>query len=88
MAQTAEDGFLARAAECASVLEDAPHLVHAVVTDAHEGPVYVAEEDALYFTTLPRLEPNAGASVPAVAIRSPTTTPLGPRSRPPGSSKG
>jgi gluconolactonase len=23
-------------------------------TDAHEGPVYVAEEDALYFTTLPR----------------------------------
>jgi gluconolactonase len=25
-----------------------------VDADAHEGPVYVAEEDALYFTTLPR----------------------------------
>ena len=25
-----------------------------VEVDAHEGPVYVAEEDALYFTTVPR----------------------------------
>jgi gluconolactonase len=29
-------------------------LVRLVETDAHEGPVYVAEEDALYFTSLPR----------------------------------
>lgn len=27
------------------------HLTRVVETDAHEGPVYVAEEDALYFTT-------------------------------------
>jgi gluconolactonase len=28
-------------------------LVKVVDVDAHEGPVYVAGEDALYFTTLP-----------------------------------
>lgn len=27
------------------------HLTRVVETDAHEGPVYVAEQDALYFTT-------------------------------------
>jgi gluconolactonase len=36
-----------------------------VATDAHEGPVYVAGEDALYFTTVPRPDP-AG---PRVDIR-------------------
>lgn len=36
------------------VLGEDPRLVRVVETDAHEGPVYVAEEDALYFTTLPR----------------------------------
>jgi len=34
-------------------------------TDAHEGPVYVAEEDALYFTTVPK----PGPAGPLVAIR-------------------
>jgi gluconolactonase len=29
-------------------------LVCVAATDAHEGPVYAPEEDALYFTTLPR----------------------------------
>jgi gluconolactonase len=29
-------------------------LVRVVQVDAHEGPVYVADEDALYFTSLPR----------------------------------
>jgi hypothetical protein len=24
-----------------------------ITTDAHEGPVYVTSEDALYFTTVP-----------------------------------
>lgn len=28
-------------------------LAHVVDVDAHEGPVYVGDEDALYFTTLP-----------------------------------
>jgi gluconolactonase len=31
---------------------------HLIDVDAHEGPVYVAEEDALYFTTLPRPGPR------------------------------
>jgi gluconolactonase len=38
----------------ADVLGDAPELVKLVDTDAHEGPVYVEDEHALYFTTLPR----------------------------------
>jgi gluconolactonase len=38
----------------AAVTGDAPRLVRVVDTDAHEGPVYVAAEDALYFTTLPQ----------------------------------
>jgi gluconolactonase len=29
-------------------------VVRVVATDAHEGPVYVPDEDALYFTTVPR----------------------------------
>jgi gluconolactonase len=37
----------------ADVLGDAPRLLRVVDTDAHEGPVYVAGEDALYFTTVP-----------------------------------
>ena len=30
------------------------HLVRVAETDAHEGPVYAADEDALYFTTVRR----------------------------------
>jgi gluconolactonase len=37
----------------ADVLGDAPRLVRVAVTDAHEGPVYVADEDSLYFTSVP-----------------------------------
>jgi gluconolactonase len=48
-----------------SVVGDAPQLVCVVETNAHEGPVYAADEDALYFTTLPR--PDA-RGVPQVAI--------------------
>ena len=43
----------------ADVLGPEPRLAPVVATDAHEGPVYVAAEDALYFTT----------SRPRVAIR-------------------
>jgi gluconolactonase len=34
------------------VLGDAPRLVKVVAVDAHEGPVYAPDEDALYFTSL------------------------------------
>ena len=36
------------------VVGDAPRLSRSTEVDAHEGPVYFADEDALYFTTLPR----------------------------------
>ena len=46
--------FVAYADEFYEVLGDTPRLVKVVETDAHEGPVYVRDEDALYFTTLPK----------------------------------
>src|SRR6266516_1311350 len=42
----------------ADVLGDAPRLEKVADVDAHEGPVYVASEDALYFTTLPQPGPE------------------------------
>ncbi len=46
--------FVSYRPEFAAVLGDDARLVHIVDTDAHEGPVYVADEHALYVTTLPR----------------------------------
>jgi gluconolactonase len=40
--------------EFSEVIGKAPRLERLVETDAHEGPVYVPEEDALYFTSVPR----------------------------------
>jgi gluconolactonase len=53
-----DDAFL-------DVLGPSAHLALVIETDAHEGPVYVAGEHALYFTTVPR--PRAGG--PVVDIR-------------------
>jgi len=47
------------------VLGPDPRMERVIATDAHEGPVYVAGEDALYFTTVPRPR-DAG---PVVDIR-------------------
>jgi gluconolactonase len=47
------------------VLGSAPRLERVIETDAHEGPVYAADEDALYFTTVPR----PGPAAPRVDIR-------------------
>ena len=47
------------------VLGPDPRMERVIATDAHEGPVYVAGEDALYFTTVPR--PRDGG--PVVDIR-------------------
>ena len=49
-----EPAFLSHDPRFASVLGQAPRLECVIETDAHEGPVYAAAEDALYFTTLPR----------------------------------
>ena len=45
------------------MLGHAPRLECVIETDAHEGVMYVAAEDALYFTTLPRTldAPEPGA---------------------------
>jgi gluconolactonase len=58
--------FVSHDAAFGAVLGDAPRLVHAVTTDAHEGPVYLPGEDALYFTSLPR--PGTPGS-PVVAVK-------------------
>jgi gluconolactonase len=49
-----------------AVLGDHPRLRLMASVDAHEGPVYFADEDALYFTTLPR--PGVDRS-PSVQIK-------------------
>jgi gluconolactonase len=46
-------------------LGDAARLAHVVDVDAHEGPVYAADEHALYFTSLPR----PGKAAPVVDIK-------------------
>ena len=46
--------FVVHDAEFEAVLGHAPRLESLLDVDAHEGPVYVAEEDALYFTSVPR----------------------------------
>src|SRR3954469_14759625 len=53
-----DDAFLA-------VARASPVLERVIETDAHEGPVYAADEDTLYFTTAPR----PGATGPRVDIR-------------------
>jgi gluconolactonase len=58
-------GFVTHDPRFEPVLGDAPQLVRVVETNAHEGPVYAADEDALYFTTLPRRDARG---VPQVAI--------------------
>jgi gluconolactonase len=59
MLQPTSPAFIAHAPAFADVVGDSPQLERVVDTDAHEGPVYVWTEHALYFTT----------SWPDVAIR-------------------
>jgi gluconolactonase len=64
---TSSTGFLTHAPGFNDVLGSSPELVKVVSTDAHEGPVYSAVEDALYVTSLPVRSP--GGQGPRVAIR-------------------
>jgi gluconolactonase len=57
--------FAVHEAAFLDVLGSSPRLERVIATDAHEGPVYVAAEDALYFTTVPK----PGATGPVVDIR-------------------
>src|SRR6266496_1215064 len=52
-AREAHPGFEVCDSEFAAALGPAPRLALVAETDAHEGPVYVPGEDALYFTSLP-----------------------------------
>ena len=53
-AREAHPGFGVYDSEFAAALGPAPRLALVAETDAHEGPVYIPGEDALYFTTLPQ----------------------------------
>jgi gluconolactonase len=55
--------------ELHAALGDSPWLERVVTTDAHEGPVYAADEDALYFTSLPRSSRGPSPGYPAVAVK-------------------
>jgi gluconolactonase len=52
-----------------AVLGRSPSLALVAETDAHEGPVYVPDEDALYFTTVPRAGGLQAADAPQAVIR-------------------
>jgi hypothetical protein len=52
--------FTSYDASFAAVTGTGPRLVRVAAVSAHEGPVYAADEDALYFTT----PPAGGAGTP------------------------
>ena len=60
-AREAHPGFEVYDPEFAAALGPAPRLALVAETDAHEGPVYIPGEDALYFTTLPLAHGHPGA---------------------------
>jgi gluconolactonase len=62
-------GFEVYDPEFEAVLGSAPRLALVAETDAHEGPVYVPGEDALYFTTVPQAADALEAGEPRAAIR-------------------
>jgi len=61
-----QPAFVAHTPEFDAVTGDCPRLSLLAEVDAHEGPVYFVDEDALYFTTLPR--PGADRT-PSVQIK-------------------
>jgi gluconolactonase len=64
---TRGESFVSHDPRFRAVLGERPRLERVVACDAHEGPVYVASEDALYFTSVPRARGRGEA--PAVAIK-------------------
>ncbi len=69
MTAIASPGFVVHAREFERVLGPDPRIVQAIATDAHEGPVYAADEDALYFTTVPRRSGHLDVTLPLVSVR-------------------
>jgi gluconolactonase len=64
--QARDPAFVPHASGFGEVTGDAPQLALLAEVDAHEGPVYFADENALYFTSLPR--PGVDRS-PSVQIK-------------------
>ena len=67
--QAAGPGFEVYDTECEAVLGGAARLALVTETDAHEGPVYVPGEDALYFTSLPRKVDIPATGTPGAYIK-------------------
>jgi gluconolactonase len=61
--------WVARRPDFEQVLGSAPRLERVAGVDAPEGPVYAADENALYFTTVPRAPSTPGRSAPHVSIK-------------------
>jgi len=62
-------GFEVYDTEFGAVLGDGARLELVAETDAHEGPVYIPGQDALYFTTLPRPGNIPAPGTPQAVIR-------------------
>jgi len=69
MSRPSDSPFIVYDDEFNSVLGETPRLVKVVDVDAHEGPVYVADEDALYFTTVPQPTDDPIPGFRTVAIK-------------------
>jgi len=67
--QAAGPGFEVYDPECEALLGGDARLALVAATDAHEGPVYIPGEDALYFTTLPQTRNTLAAGTPHAAIK-------------------
>jgi gluconolactonase len=65
----ARPGFEVYDPEFEAVLGQCSRLALVAETDAHEGPVYVRGEDALYFTTVPRTPGGRAHEAPQAVIK-------------------
>jgi hypothetical protein len=76
------DGLVAHDAAFARVMGRHPRLARVIECPAHEGPVYVADDDALYATSVPTPEPAArilrksGRALPPRAADAPRARPV------------
>ena len=67
--KTLNDHFIAYSEEFHDVIGSDPQFYTVIETDAHEGPVYVANENTLYFTTVPQSSNIPVANSKQVAIK-------------------
>jgi gluconolactonase len=68
-AKTINNHFIVYSEEFYDVIGSDPQFYTVIETDAHEGPVYVANENTLYFTTVPASSNIPVANSKEVAIK-------------------